>query len=281
MSVVKQWQFCVLILFMIGFFVIASSTKILVQKYTWQGAPSSATKTLSAAIITDLHSCFYGDHQHEIMDILRAQKPDIILLGGDIYDDDLAHTHADILLSQLGSVSRHIYYVNGNHELYMPNLEYQTALDKIQSYGIQILHGTGVQQLNDSPISVWGVADPVSGEFDTQLNTVGTLANPDHINILLSHRPERVSDYIQYPFDIVVSGHAHGGQWRLPPLINGLFAPNQGLFPAYAGGQYQLDNTDPNRSSELIVSRGLAKESTRFVPRIFNRPEIVFLDIHY
>ena len=71
---------------------------------------------------------------------------------------------------------------------------------------------------------------------------------------------------------MILAGHAHGGQWRLPGLINGLAAPNQGLFPRYAGGRYDLEGT------VLVVSRGLARETTR-LPRIFNRPELVLLDL--
>ena len=78
---------------------------------------------------------------------------------------------------------------------------------------------------------------------------------------------------MEMQFDLVVSGHAHGGQWRLPGLINGIYAPHQGLFPSYAGGRYDLGTTT------LIVSRGLARESTP-VPRIFNRPELVIVEIH-
>ena len=92
-------------------------------------------------------------------------------------------------------------------------------------------------------------------------------------SILLTHRPERVEDYVGRGFDLVLAGHAHGGQWRLPGLINGLIAPNQGLFPRYAGGRYALDG-----DTTMIVSRGLARESTR-IPRLFNRPELVVVDI--
>ena len=92
-------------------------------------------------------------------------------------------------------------------------------------------------------------------------------------SILLTHRPERVEDYTGRGFDLVLAGHAHGGQWRLPGLINGLIAPNQGLFPRYAGGRYALDG-----DTTMIVSRGLARESTR-IPRLFNRPELVVVDI--
>ena len=88
----------------------------------------------------------------------------------------------------------------------------------------------------------------------------------------MTHRPERVSDYAGSGFDLVLAGHAHGGQWRLPGLINGVLAPNQGMFPTYAGGRYEIGG------ATLIVSRGLARESTR-VPRLFNRPELVVVDI--
>lgn len=90
--------------------------------------------------------------------------------------------------------------------------------------------------------------------------------------LLLAHRPEYIDHYLDYNFDLILSGHAHGGQWRLPGIINGLYAPNQGLFPKYAGGQYNINGT------VFIVSRGLSRESTR-IPRIFNRPELVIIDI--
>lgn len=90
--------------------------------------------------------------------------------------------------------------------------------------------------------------------------------------MLLSHRPELFETYQKYGFDLVLSGHAHGGQWRIPGVLNGLFAPDQGLFPEYAGGRYDY------AEGTMIVSRGLARESTP-VPRIFNRPEVVIVDI--
>jgi len=91
--------------------------------------------------------------------------------------------------------------------------------------------------------------------------------------ILLSHRPEIIEEFLPLKPDLVLSGHAHGGQWRIPVILeNGLFAPNQGLFPKYTNGEYFFGDT------ELIVSRGLARESTA-VPRVFNRPEIVFIVI--
>jgi len=97
-------------------------------------------------------------------------------------------------------------------------------------------------------------------------------ALPPHFSLLLSHRPDMTDLYESLRFDLVVSGHAHGGQWRIPLLLNGLYAPHQGLFPRYAGGLYRLNGTN------LLVSRGLSRETTP-LPRIFNRPEVVIVDI--
>ena len=88
--------------------------------------------------------------------------------------------------------------------------------------------------------------------------------------MLLSQRPERTECYRDSGFDLVVSGHAHGGQVRLPGMINGLFAPHQGAFPDYAGGLYALGSTT------LVVSRGLCRN---LLPRVFNPPELVALDL--
>jgi predicted MPP superfamily phosphohydrolase len=79
-----------------------------------------------------------------------------------------------------------------------------------------------------------------------------------------------VSAYLDSGFDLVLSGHAHGGQARIPLILNGLYAPSQGFFPKFAGGLYELDNTD------LIVSRGLCKNA---IPRVFNAPEVVIVDV--
>ena len=91
--------------------------------------------------------------------------------------------------------------------------------------------------------------------------------------MLMAHRPELTNQYATAGFDLVVSGHAHGGQVRIPLLVNGLCAPNQGWFPEYAGGEYKVDGTT------LIVSRGLSTQRQMYIPRIFNRPELVLITI--
>ena len=94
------------------------------------------------------------------------------------------------------------------------------------------------------------------------------------MRLLIAHFPEQIDEYLKGNFDIVLSGHAHGGQWRIPGLIDGVYAPGQGLFPKYTSGVYMHGDT------AHIVSRGLWKPSTLIaVPRVFNRPELVIIDI--
>ena len=132
--------------------------------------------------------------------------------------------------------------------------------------------------VNGQPVSICGVDDPAidraEGQriFLEQLDRVGAAEKDGAFALLLAHRPEFAETYAAYEFDLTLCGHAHGGQWRIPGIQNGLYAPDQGLFPKYAGGMYALDHMT------MIVSRGLARESTR-VPRIFNRPELVIVEI--
>ena len=124
-------------------------------------------------------------------------------------------------------------------------------------------------------IALCGVPDPYemvfSGapETEEQLRMALEQVDSADFTVLLAHRPELLAKYAQYPFELVVSGHAHGGQVRIPLLLNGLYAPNQGWFPKLAGGEYAQNGTT------MIVSRGLAVRTG--LPRIFNRPEVVLV----
>lgn len=260
----------VIVLFIILLIMIYSHL-LSVVNYQFDDVGYIGDDEFNIALITDLHACYYGDNQKWLMDILKQKQPDVILLGGDIYDDKRPFDNADKLLAQLPSIAP-TYYVDGNHENWLPSADYQKVLTKINNHGVEIIHGKHISIPNTN-IHIFGVSDPDGGHFDKDLQTITPKLNKDNINILLSHRPELIEKYRQYPFDLILSGHAHGGQWRVPFLINGVFAPSQGIFPKYAGGLYEFDN-----NVKFIVSRGLARESTR-VPRIFNRPELVFIKI--
>lgn len=230
------------------------------------------TEPFTIALIADLHSCDYGEGQKELLTKLYFEEPDIVLLAGDIIDDKSPQDKGKEFLSAV-SKKYPTYYVSGNHEFWSNDV---TAIKKmIRDYGIPVLEGVCIPiEIRGQTINLCGIDDPEVGEreFSRQLDACSKTANKNRFSILLTHRPERISKYLPYDFDLILAGHTHGGQWRIPGILNGLLAPHQGLFPPHAGGLYEFED------KTMIVSRGLAKESTR-IPRIFNRPEIVIIKV--
>ncbi|WP_295629451.1 metallophosphoesterase [uncultured Intestinimonas sp.] len=241
---------------------------------TYSISTEKLSQPIRLALLTDLHSCAYGPGQRDLLDAVDAAHPDLVLLGGDILDDDptLDAENAWTVLRTLGEAYP-TFYVTGNHEFWSGRAE--DWKEQITTLGVTVLEGDcATVVLQGQPLNLCGVDDPAAGEavWEAQLQRAAGAADPAYFTILLSHRPERVEDYQGKGFDLVLAGHAHGGQWRIPGVLNGLLAPDQGLLPAYAGGLYALEDTT------LVVSRGLARESTR-VPRLFNPPELVILDV--
>ncbi|MDE6599362.1 MAG: metallophosphoesterase, partial [Oscillospiraceae bacterium] len=145
-----------------------------------------------------------------------------------------------------------------------------TIQEMFRSSNVKVMEG-------DSEIfETAGQAIRISGADNslpfTQLSACYENAGDDIFTVFMSHRPDLVNLYSGHGFDLVVCGHAHGGQVIIPGLVNGLYAPDQGIFPKYAGGRYTLDDG----TTEMIVSRGLCKNS---LPRVFNQPEVVVIDI--
>lgn len=225
------------------------------------------TKPVRIVLLTDFHSSSYGKEQQVLIDAVNSQKPDVILFAGDIFEDVRPHKHSIELLERLGK-SYPCFYVTGNHEVWSGEVD--EIKKTVRSLGVTVLAGDGeVRDFAGQKIRICGVDDPAGGN---QFVNCAHLAGDDTFTVLMSHRPDLVKLYSGNGFDLVVCGHAHGGQVRIPGLLNGLYAPNQGLFPKYAGGRYLLDDG----STEMIVSRGLCKN---VLPRVFNRPEVVVIDI--
>ena len=163
---------------------------------------------------------------------------------------------------------------NGNHEIALSAVERQKLEQGLRKTGILILKGSEIR-LNQNIISLYGVDDPLS-DWDNDADTAGNMEhtlnqlhiNKNKYNILLSHRPEAFNAYSD--FDLVLSGHAHGGQFRIL-LIGGIIAPGQGFFPKYDAGEYKKGRTT------MIVSREIGNS---IIPvRINNRPELIVINI--
>ena len=226
------------------------------------------------ALITDLHSCFYGKNQSWLTKRIDRENPDIAIFAGDIFDDKISDKNAQILLEHL--VKKYpCYYVTGNHEVWSGRVN--EMKDWLRNAGVNVLEGGCMSiSLGGLDLDICGVDDPVSmtlDEWKKQIDRAHSLTDDSHFKILVSHRPERVSVYEQYDFDLILTGHAHAGQIRIPFLNRGLYAPNQGVMAKYVSGIYTLSN-----GSLMEVSRGLARESTP-LPRFFNHPELVILEL--
>ncbi len=247
----------------------ALSEKMSLKTYPiYSGKIKTPVKILQ---ISDLHSSNYGCEGSELIEAVTNIDPDIIVMTGDILDDCAPNGACFRFLKKLAALYP-CYYVSGNHEVYTHLTD--AIKEKLVSYGIIVLEGeVRTVDIGEQSIVIGGVDDPIalpdkSGRlWEDQLTDCGRSLDGECFSILLSHRPELISYYEETPFDLVFTGHAHGGQVIIPKLVNGLYAPHQGLLPKYAGGEYIMAN-----GGKMIVSRGLSK---LIRPRVFNRPELV------
>ena len=251
------------------FFLLGLDTRLAVRRYRVESG--KLERNVRMVFLSDLHSCEYGPEQRALLELVARQEPDVILLGGDWVDDDFGHRPPELAYEAARGLVEMAptYYVCGNHEIWSGYGE--DLKREIAGCGVTVLAGDEV--VLGEEIRLFGMDDPAVGEetWEAQLAEGRRRLEESRFSILLTHRPERVEEY--GGFDLILAGHAHGGQWRLPGLINGLYAPDQGWFPAYAGGRYDLE-----QGNVMIVGRGLSRESTR-VPRFFDRPEIVVVEL--
>lgn len=224
-------------------------------------------ETLSGARIVHLSDLHGKDFGERLIDRVRAAAPDLIVVTGDLIDrstDDLAPA-----LRQMAACAAlaPTYYVTGNHEAVSPR--WGTLREGLIKAGVTVLEDErAVLELRGEAVSLAGLHDPAFGGFTAQ--AVSALCPEDAFAILLAHRPERLDDYAAGGADLVFSGHAHGGQFRIPGL-GGLVAPGQDFFPAYTSGLYRQDGT------VMAVSRGLGNS---IIPlRLLNRPEVVVVTL--
>ena len=216
-------------------------------------------------------------HNEEIKGVIPAlikAKPDIIVITGDIVDGE----GMDITLSFAQGIAKiaSCYYVTGNHESRIPPKIYTELETGLKEAGITVLHDEkALIEKDGSAISLIGLDDPSFAEYfgiesNISASAIKELAGDNSFTILLSHRPELFDIYAEADVDLVLSGHAHGGQVRIP-FIGGVVAPNQGLFPKYDAGLFVKDDT------HMIVSRGIGNGT--IVPRVNNRPEIIIIEL--
>ena len=224
------------------------------------------------AQISDLHNRDWGE---KLLKPLREEEPDLIVITGDLTDS--RHEDFDSVLEFLEEALKiaPVYYVTGNHEAWMEN--YPALAEKMEEIGVNMLDDRSVfLEKGDSRINLIGLADPDFAERDPSVHEaiiekkLESLIKKGEYNIVLCHRPELFSAYEAGGADLVLTGHAHGGQIRLP-FLGAVYAPDQGFFPKYTAGVYSSGGTD------MAVSRGLGNSVLSV--RINNTPELVILTL--
>ena len=267
----KHWWILPALAILVVLTLIALDERLILRTYTV--ASPKLTAEVRLAVVTDFHS---SDNADDVVAMVASCAPDAVLLVGDLFDDDTQNRPTERTLSLMRQLSAlyPCYYVSGNHEAWTGEMD--ALYQQTEEAGVTVLRmSSGVLTVRGQRIALCGVPDPYemvfSGAPDTEEQLRQALEDVDSADftVLLAHRPELLAKYAQFPLELVVSGHAHGGQVRIPGVLNGLYAPNQGWFPKLAGGAYTQDGTT------LIVSRGLAVRTR--LPRIFNRPEVVLV----
>lgn len=228
------------------------------------------------AQVSDLHNAEMGKDNQKLISMLKDAEPDIIVITGDMIDS--RNTNVDIALAFAEKAMQvaPCYYVTGNHESRVN--EYDALKEGLNRLGVTVLEDAKTELVvSGEKITIIGVDDP-NFKMDYLLNDESAIksklnelmSEDDGYTILLSHRPELFEAYVDSDVDVVFSGHAHGGQFRIP-FIGGVVAPNQGLFPQYDSGIYTKENTN------MIVSRGVGNSIVPF--RINNRPEVIVVEL--
>ncbi len=262
----------ILIIFIITAIIVIPGLNNSVIVTTYNNSDERIITPFKVVLITDTHSCDYGDNQIELISKVRAENPDIILLGGDIVDDVLPMEKGYETIIELSKLAP-AYYVSGNHEIMTKMVDEIKA--NLKNMDVKVLDGV-VETIDivGNKITIMGIDDPTIRSYQMQLEELKNNAQNENISFLLAHRPERLEDYESLNPDFIFSGHAHGGQWRLPIVLeSGLLAPHQGFFPKLTNGVVDVGY------GKLIVSRGLSREST-WIPRIYNSPEIVVVNFN-
>ena len=215
------------------------------------------------AQVSDLHNAEFGVENEKLLALLAECGPDIIVLTGDLVDSSKTDIAVALDFAERSTEIAPCYYVSGNHEA--ASGQWPELQQGLTAAGVTILQDGGITlERDDGQITLIGLSDPSFGADSARILEDWT--GGENYTILLSHRPELLRFYAGYGIDLVFSGHAHGGQFRIP-FVGGLVAPGQGFFPEYDSGLYHSGTT------AMLVSRGLGNS---IIPiRINNRPEII------
>lgn len=251
-------------------FFFYENRHLVVTEFTYANASSdSCPDGFRIVQISDLHNAVFGRNHRLLVGKITELGPDMIVITGDVVDSN--HTDIEAAIDLVDQITElcPVYYVTGNHEYWLDGSERQRLFDGMEQAGAVLLFDEAVT------VNAAGGTFDLIGLDDRSLDD-GTLkalldeCDSETLNIVLAHEPQHIDQYAAAGADLVLCGHAHGGQFILP-LIGPVVAPDQGLFPKYTSGAYCMDATT------MFVSRGLGNS---IIPvRLFNYPEVVCIDL--
>ena len=240
----------------------------------------SAFDGFKIAQVSDLHNTHITSVSSSVLRSLQAEQPDVIVLTGDSID--CRKTDVDEALRQIAAFTRvaPCYACLGNHEINYASYDpdgFAVFLEGLDELGVTLLRNekTEITRGGDT-VTVCGLLDFYAPEADAFTTTetadmfCAATGKGEGFSLLLAHQPQELPVYAAYGYDLVFSGHAHGGQARL--FGRGLIAPDQGLFPKYTAGKHTEGGT------AMIISRGVGNS---IIPvRVLDRPELVYCTLH-
>lgn len=224
-------------------------------------------------------SDYHCDNVPGLVEEINSLKPDVIVSTGDLVHDTGSYKPGVRLMERLMKIAP-VYAVTGNHDVWRS--DYNDLEHELDELGVKTLHDECVfLESNGSKVRLAGIDDPfsvVKGNMDDTIeNSIARISSYDGYTILLFHRANQMDRFKHHGFDLILSGHMHGGQFRLP-WGPGICAPksswgsnSKALFPKYFGGLYESHGT------KMIVNRGLG--NPMIIPRLFNRPEITVVTL--
>ncbi len=277
---------------------------LVVSHYTYESAKvPQEFEGYRIVQISDLHNAVFGVNNVRLLEKIQELAPDMVVITGDVVDSN--HTNVEVAVAFAKQVAAEYptYYVTGNHENWLEESAWIELMNGLKDAGVICLADEAVEiskggssitlvGLNDESLSGLtlelmlmkagettgqGASGTVGGEGQESSGADGdegqelSGAGTTKLQILLAHEPQYLENYSQAGVDLVLTGHAHGGQFRIPFIGGGLVAPDQGFFPKYTEGVHVMDETT------MIISRGLGNS---IIPvRLFNLPEIVCVEL--
>lgn len=226
-------------------------------------------------------SDYHCDTVPGLLEAVRCEAPDIIVTTGDMADDEGSYSPSVRLFKHLNQIAP-TFAITGNHDLWRS--DYNKYESELIALGIHVLRDETIYiEKGKSKILMSGIDDPFTREGRNMqrkvISALKKLVIKDNLfNILLFHRANMIDSLKDKGFDLILAGHMHGGQFRIPVSGKGMLAPKSGwgsnspmLFPKYFGGRYEYENT------VMIVNRGLG--NPMIIPRLFNRPEVTVIKL--